>query len=126
MGHLNYYSHDFESTHASFADSELQDPGTLQHIVQPVRSLFFFRSFGLSDTDVYIDKVAMAGNAAIAVGSRYCWCFDWLGKNLETEFSGTHGIMFPWDLPKSWRRRVRVGAGEIGAGAVTGVVSSSC
>ena len=46
--------------------------------------------------------MAEAGNAMIAVSRKCCWCCDWLGKNLETEFTlpGTHGIMYPWDPPK--------------------------
>ena len=45
--------------------------------------------------------MAEAGEAVIAVSKMCCWCCDWLGKNLESQFTlpGTHGVMYPWDPP---------------------------
>ena len=43
-----------------------------------------------------------AGDGAIAVTQKCCWCCDWLRKNLELHFTlpGTHGVIYPWDPPK--------------------------
>ena len=38
----------------------------------------------------------------IAVSKECCWCCDWLGQNLESQFTlpGTYGVMYPWEPPK--------------------------
>ncbi|KIM51598.1 hypothetical protein SCLCIDRAFT_33316 [Scleroderma citrinum Foug A] len=78
MGLLNYYN--CYSAHAGQGVG-IQNPQIMQHIVQP--------------------EVAEAGEAVIAVSKRCCWCCEWLGKNLESQFTlpGTHGMMYPWDPP---------------------------
>ena len=45
--------------------------------------------------------MAESGNAVIAASNKCCWCCDWLGQNLDTQFMlpGTHGTMHAWDPP---------------------------